>query len=55
MSLFNISILEEKCLKKHYLCYKREVRNATPKAVTDICVINTSKGDVVPPQYTTVR
>ena len=46
--------VEEKGLRKHLLAYHRELRKPGLKAITDICIINPSKGEQVPPFFTTV-
>lgn len=42
---------KEKGLRKHILCYKRDSRKSVDKALTDIVVLNPSKGEQVPPFF----
>jgi len=45
---------EEKSLKKHVLCVKKEPRQSAAKSVSDLCLINQSKGERADPTFYTI-
>ena len=47
-------VLEEKSLKKHVLCVKKEARQSAAKGVSDLCLINQSKNEKADPTFYTV-
>lgn len=46
---------KEKGSRKYVICYKRDSRNSVNKAITEVNVINESKGELVPAQFTSVN
>jgi len=47
--------LEEKGLKKHIVCYSRDQRSTAKQGITEVYLINSSKAEVVPPNFTSVK